>query len=48
MPGPVEVDTDKPLEIVYRLFKSMVSTLQAHIQETKEEEKEETARILMA
>ena len=26
----------------------MVSTLQAHIQETKEEQKEETTRLLMA
>ena len=26
----------------------MVSTLQAHIQETKEEQKDETARLLMA
>ena len=43
MPGPIEVDTDKPLERVYQLFESMVLKLQAHIQETKEEQKEETA-----
>ena len=41
MSGPIEIDIDRPLE-------SMVSTLQAHIQETKEEQKEETARLLMA
>ena len=29
MPGPVEVDTNKPLERAYQLFESMVSTLQA-------------------
>ena len=29
MPGPVEVDTDKPLERAYQLFESMVSALQA-------------------
>ena len=39
MPGPVEVDTDKLLERAYQLFESMVSTLQAQIQETKEEQK---------
>ena len=48
MPGPMEVDTDKPLERAYQLFESMVSTLQVHIQETKEEQKEETARLLLA
>ena len=48
MPGPVEVDTDKPLKRAYQLFESMVSALQAHIQETKEEQKEETAWLLMA
>ena len=36
------------LERAYQLFESMVSTLQVHIQETKEEQKEETARLLMA
>ena len=48
MPGPVEVDTDKPLERAYHLFESMVSALQAQIQETKEEQKEEIVRLLMA
>ena len=48
MLGPVEVDTNKLLERVYQLFESMVSALQAHIQETKEEQKEETTRLLMA
>ena len=47
MPDPIEVDTDKLLERVYQLFESMVSTLQAHIQET-EEQKEETTKLLMA
>ena len=47
MLGPTEIDTDKPLERVYQLFESMVLTLQVHIQET-EEQKEETARLLMA
>ena len=48
MPDPVEVDTDKPIERAYRLFESMVSSLKAQIQETKEEQKEETGRLLMA
>ena len=48
MPGPIEVDTNKPLERAYHLFESMVSALQAHIQETKEEQKEDTAKLLMA
>ena len=48
MLGPIEIDTDKPLEREYQLFESMVSTLQVHIQETKEEQKEETARLLLA
>ena len=42
MSGPIEVDIDKPLKRVYQLFESMVSALQTHIQETKEEQKEET------
>ena len=33
--GPIEVDTDKPLERAYQLFESVVSALQAQIQETK-------------
>ena len=48
MPGPIEVDIDKPLERAYQLFESIVSALKAQIQETKEEQKEETARLLMA
>ena len=37
IPGPAEVDTDKPLERAYQLFESVVSALQAQIQDTKEE-----------
>ena len=48
MPGLVEVDTDKLLERAYHLFKSMVSALQAHIEKTKEEQKEETVQLLRA
>ena len=48
MSGPIEVDTDKLLERAYHLFESMVLALQAHIQETKEEQKEETTWLLMA
>ena len=48
IPSPIEVDTDRPLERAYQLFESMVSTVQAHLQETKEEQKEETARLLLA
>ena len=47
IPGPVEVDIDKPLEKSYQLFESVVSALQAQIQDTKEEQKEETVRLLM-
>ena len=47
MPCPIEADTDKLLERAYQLFESMVLALQAHIQETKEEQKEEIARLLM-
>ena len=46
--GPIEVDKDRLLERAYQLFESMVSTVQAHLQETKEEQKEETARLLLA
>ena len=42
IPGTIEVDTDKLLERAYQLFESMVSTIHAHLQETKEEQKEET------
>ena len=48
MLGPIKIDTVKPLERAYQLFERMVLTLQAHIQETKEEQKEETSRLLMA
>ena len=48
IPGPIEVDTDQPLERAYQLFKTMVSTVQTRMQETKEEQKEETARLLLA
>ena len=47
IPRPVEVDTDKPLEKYYQLFESMGSVLQAQIQDTKEEQKEETIWLLM-
>ena len=48
MPGPIKADTDKPLEIAYQLFESMVSALQIQLQETKEEQKEETVWLLRA
>ena len=44
--GPVEADIDKPLENEYQLFESVVSTLQAHLQITREDKKEETYRLL--
>ena len=46
IPGPIEVETDKPLEKAYQLFESVVVTLQVHIQNTKEGQKEETSRLL--
>ena len=46
IPGPIEADTDKPLEKAYQLFESVVSTLQIHLQNTKEDQKEETSRPL--
>ena len=46
--GPIEVDTDRPLERAYQLFEMMVSTVQTRMQETKEEKKEETVRLLLA
>ena len=46
IPGPLEADTDKPLEKAYQLFETMVSTLQAQLQLTKEDQKEETYRLL--
>ena len=47
IPWPIEVNIDKPLERAYQLFESVVSVLQAQIQETKEEQKEETVQLLM-
>ena len=47
IPGPTEDDTNKPLEKSYQLFESVVSELQTHMSNTKEEEKEETAQMLM-
>ena len=46
--GPLDVDTDQPLEIEYQLFDTMVSTIQTRMQEAKEEQKEETVRLLLA
>ena len=43
----MEVGTNKPLEKAYQLFESVVATLQVHIQNTKEDKKEETSRLLM-
>ena len=43
----MEVVIDKPLEKAYQLFESVVATLQVHMQNTKEEKKEETSRLLM-
>ena len=48
IPGPIEVDTDRPLERAYQLFETMVSTIQTRMQETKEGQKEETVRLLLA
>ena len=42
IPGPIEVDIDRPLERAYQLFETMVSTIQTRMQETREEQKEET------
>ena len=47
IPGLIEFNTDKPLERSYQLFESMVSVLQAHIQETREGKNEESVRLLM-
>ena len=47
IPRPIEVDTDKPLEKSYQLFESMVLTLHIQMQNTREEQKEETTRLLM-
>ena len=37
--GPMEVDTDKPLEKSYQLFESVVSALHIQMQYTREEKK---------
>ena len=42
IPGPIDVDTDRPLERAYQLFDTMVSTVQTRLHETKEGQKEET------
>ena len=47
IPRPIETDTDKPLEKEYHLFESVVSTLQIHLQNTKEDQREETSRLLI-
>ena len=44
--GPMEANTDKPLEKAYQLFKSMVSVLHVQMQNTREEQKEETVSLL--
>ena len=44
--GPIEANTDKPLEKSYQSFESVVSTLQTHLQNTKGYQKEETSRLL--
>ena len=46
IPSLTEIDTDRPLEKAYQLFESVVSALQAQRQDTKEEQKEETVRLL--
>ena len=43
----MEVGTDKPLEKAYQLFENVVATLQVHMKNTKEEQKEEALRLLM-
>ena len=47
VPGPVEVAMDQPLERAYQLFESMMLTIQTHLQVTRAEQKEETARLLL-
>ena len=39
IPGLLEADTDKSLEKAYQLFESMVSTLQSHLLNMKEDQK---------
>ena len=47
LPGPTEADIDKPLEKSYQPFESVVSMLQAQMQDTREEQKEGTTQLLM-
>ena len=42
----MEARTNKPLEKSYQLFESVEATLQVHIQNTKEDKKEETSILL--
>ena len=44
--GPTDTNTDKPLEKAYHLFENVVSTLQIHLQNIKEDQKEETSKLL--
>ena len=39
IPGPVETDTNKPLEKAYQLFESVMSNLQEQLQTKREEQK---------
>ena len=43
----MEARTGKPLEKAYQLFESVVATLQVHLQNTKEDQNEETSILLM-
>ena len=47
IPRTTEDDTDKPLEKSYQLFESVVLALQTHMQNIREEKKEETTQLLM-
>ena len=46
IPGPLEANNRKPVEKKYQLFENVVATLQVHIQNTKENKKEETSKLL--
>ena len=48
IPGPIDIDTDQPLERAYQLFEAMILIIQTRLQETKEGQKEETVRLLLA
>ena len=43
----MEFETNKPLEKSYQLFESVVVTLQVHMKNTKEKQKEETSKLIM-